>query len=216
MGAWGEKAFENDAALDWLAVLEAEGVTALRTLLARVADAGEDDPLDVDDGAAALAAAEIVAAALGRGRDRVSAHVIPWLEANAGEIGADDLASASRAVKRVLGEGSELRALWEESGQDTAWHANVRGLVERLGGDTAPRPIRAARKRGTAEGRGDAGPARGQIEDALVTFLFARGLRPTEPQMQRIRASSDPAELERWLARAISAASVEDVLDGDA
>ena len=52
MGAWGAKAFENDSALDWFAELEANGVTALRSILSRVADTAEDDYLDVDDGRA--------------------------------------------------------------------------------------------------------------------------------------------------------------------
>lgn len=137
MGAWGEKAFQNDSALDWLAELEVEGVTALRGTLSRVADTADGEYLDVDDGSAAVAAAEIVAAALGHGRDRVTKKVIAWLDANQTAVGAEDLVLARRAVERVLSGESELRALWDESGSDSAWHVDVRVLLVRLGGKAA-------------------------------------------------------------------------------
>jgi hypothetical protein len=59
MGAWGEKAFQNDSALDWLAEFEGRGVVMLRKTLSRVADVPVDDYLDVDDGTCSIAAAEI-------------------------------------------------------------------------------------------------------------------------------------------------------------
>lgn len=35
MGAWGEKAFQNDSALDWLAEFEVRGLAMLRETLSR-------------------------------------------------------------------------------------------------------------------------------------------------------------------------------------
>ena len=132
MGAWGEKAFENDSALDWLADLEDGGVTALRDTLSRVAGAGADDYVEVDDCSAAIAAAEIVAGALGE-RDRLTEEAVAWLDANRGAVVPGDKIAAKRAVERVLAEGSELRELWDENGPDTEWHADVRALLTRLG-----------------------------------------------------------------------------------
>jgi hypothetical protein len=132
MGAWGEKAFENDSALDWLADLEDGGVTALRDTLSRVAGTGADDYVEVDDGSAAIAAAEIVAGAFGE-RDRLTEEAIAWLDANRGAVVPGDKLAAKRAVERVLAEGSELRELWDENGPDTEWHADVRALLARLG-----------------------------------------------------------------------------------
>jgi hypothetical protein len=129
MGTWGEKPFQNDSALDWLAELEAGRVTALRALLSTVADTPADDYLDVDDGSPAIAAAEIVAAALGRGRDRVPKRVLPVVDVISTAVGADDALLAKRAVERVLAKSSELRSLW---GEDSEWYANVRVLVARL------------------------------------------------------------------------------------
>ena len=207
MGAWGEKAFENDSALDWLAEFEGQGVPALRSILSTVAQTEEDDHLDMDDGAPAIAAAEIVAAALGHGRDRVPQRVNTWLDANAGAILAEDVVPARRAVERVLAANSELRALWDDSGPHTAWNADTRVLLIRLGGnpDVAEG---TARKPTTARAAGQ----QEQSKTALLTFLRARGLEPDEQQMDRIRVSSDDAEIRLWLARAIDAPSVEAVL----
>jgi hypothetical protein len=47
----------------------------------------------------------------------------------------------------------------------------------------------------------------------LVSFQ-SRGLNPTEAELERIRASRDGEEIDRWLARVGSAPSVSAVLDG--
>lgn len=202
MGAWGEKAFENDSALDWFNDLEAEGVEALRHLLESVAETDETDYLDIDDGAAAIAAAEIVAAARGRGRDRLTKPVIAWLDANADELVEEDIVLAAAAIERVVAGSSELRELWEEGGADSPWHADVRTLLSRLGSTArigARRPIFEK--------------AEETEKQALLTFLRARGLEPTEAQLARIVASESASEVRRWLARALLAPSVAAVLD---
>jgi hypothetical protein len=202
MGAWGEKAFENDSALDWLNDLETEGVDALRDVLERVADTDEEDYLDLDDGAPAIAAAEIVAAARGRGRDRLTKPVIAWLDANANDLVEEDLLLAARAVERVVAGNSELRELWEDGGSDSPWHADVRTLLTRVGSTARiGAPQRAFEKAAETE------------KQALLTFLHARGLVPTEEQLARIAASENAAEVRKWLARALLAPSVETVLD---
>jgi hypothetical protein len=203
MGAWGAKAFENDSALDWLVELEAEGVDGLRDLLARVAETDEEEYLDVDDGAPAIAAAEIVAAATGRGRDRVPPAVLPWLDANAAEMVEEDLILAGRAVERVVAASSELRELWEEGGSDSPWHADVRVLLTRLG-----RPARI----GAPPVRPHE-PAEETEKVALLTFLRARGLEPSEEELVQIEGADDAASIRRWLSRALFASSVADVLD---
>ena len=202
MGAWGEKAFENDSALDWLNDLESEGVDALRDLLARVTDTDEEDYLDVDDGASAIAAAEIVAAARGRGRDRLTKPVLAWLDANADDLVEQDLILAARAVERVVAGNSELRELWEDGGPDSPWHADVRTLLTRLGSTARiGAPQRAFEKAEETE------------KQALLAFLHARGLEPTEAQLARIATSENAAEVRSWLARALLAPSVDAVLD---
>jgi hypothetical protein len=211
MGAWGEKAFQNDAALDWLAELATGGVAALRSTLSRVADSDQEDEVDVDDGSSAIAAAEIVAAALGRGKDRLTMAANAWLDAHHGALSAEDLKLANRAVRRVLSEGSELRALWDENDSDFAWHSDVGVLLERLTTDADPDASAAI----ISDARKPTGPGKAHLQSkqVLVTFLRARGLEPTPQQWSRIHASEDTEELQRWLARAIEAPSVAAVLD---
>jgi hypothetical protein len=213
MGAWGAKTFENDSALDWVAELEAEGTPALRRILRTVAETDEREYLDLDDGAPAIAAAEIVAAARGKGRDRIPSDLIAWLDENADEIAMDDLVLASRAIERVLGANSELRDLWDEAGADTAWHSDVSELRRRVDGDPAhSRSVSAAN---AAQRKPDAVGETGQQaqwKSALLAFLQARGLEPDDQQLERIRASRDDEAIRLWLARVIDASSIDEVL----
>ena len=210
MGAWGEKAFENDSALDWLAELDGRGLAMLRETLAEVAGLHVDDYLDVDDGTSAIAAAEIVAAALERQRDRVPKKLHTWLDTHEGALVGDDRVLARQAVARVLAARSELRELWEEDGTESAWHVDVRALLGRLGGDAVP-----AESTNTNPSPA-AAPQRAVFtheKQALLTFLQARGLEPTAKQLARIQASHDADEIRRWLARVVSAQSVAELLD---
>jgi hypothetical protein len=214
MGAWGEKAFENDSALDWLAELEAGGVHAVRTALETVTQTDEGEYLDVDAGAHAIAAAEIVAVALGQAGDRVPPQVASWLEANAGAVDTEDLALARKAVERVLAANSELRGLWDDIGASTPWHADVMSLLTRLGGNPSlsARPVARASQTLPHLATPKAAGQHEQLKAALLTFLRTRGLEPDEQQIEQIRASHDEEEIRVWLSRAIDARSMDAVL----
>jgi hypothetical protein len=210
MGAWGEKAFQNDSALDWLAEFQVRGLVMLRDTLSRTAGLHVDDYLDVDDGASSIAAAEVVAAALGRQRDRVPEELSAWLDTHQDSLDGDDQVLARQAVERVLAAGSELRELWEEGTTESAWHADVGALLGRLGGNASS--AESVRTKGIARIL----PKRATFErekQTLVTFLQARGLRPTAQQMARIHASHDANEIRRWLARVVNAGSIAEMLD---
>jgi hypothetical protein len=60
--------------------------------------------------------------------------------------------------------------------------------------------------RGKAEGE-----AKGKAE-SLLMFLRRRGLAPTSDQQDRILTCTDLAILDRWLDRAFSVASVDELL----
>lgn len=72
MGAWGHGSFDNDAASDWLGDLAEGDVSLVGETLDAVGAAEKDEYIDADDACNALAAAELVAAALGKGEDRLS------------------------------------------------------------------------------------------------------------------------------------------------
>lgn len=131
MGAWGHKTFENDGACDFLDTLQGVGADAIDVALQGVVRRAADDYLDVDDATAAIAAAEVVAAAHGAGDDRLSKYARKWLLEFRVHARRIPLSLALRAVERVYA-ASELRDLWDDGGADSIWHADVRVLAERL------------------------------------------------------------------------------------
>lgn len=104
----------------------------LRHTLTSVADA--EDYIEVDDGSAAIAAAELVAAARDGKIDCLSDDARTWLGHQAERLTESDRDLAARAVHRVLGADSELAELWDEGGHDSEWRRDVNGLVARLAG----------------------------------------------------------------------------------
>jgi hypothetical protein len=66
-----------------------------------------------------------------------------------------------------------------------------------------------ARKMGRAEGE-----AAARVR-AVLTVLRVRGIAVSDTDGERILAEKDPARLDRWLERAILAASVAEVFDED-
>ena len=62
MGAWGTGSFQNDSALDWYEDFRASGAIAVDAALSATVT---EDYIEVDEGSAAIAAAEIVAACFG-------------------------------------------------------------------------------------------------------------------------------------------------------
>lgn len=129
MGAWGHTSFDNDSALDWLGDLDDPAQVA--ETLDEVGGLDEDEYLEVDEASAALVAAELVAAALGQGDDRLNDDARAWLGRHRASVVGVGAARARKAVERVFAN-SELRELWDENGDDTEWHADVRGLLGRL------------------------------------------------------------------------------------
>jgi len=91
-----------------------------------------------------------------------------------------------------------------------------RALEEKMKGyeyqsDFAKKYVAQGRTEGRVEGR-----AEGRTEEAaraLLTVFRARGLAVTEAARERILTEKDPERLERWLERAVVAASVAAVLD---
>ncbi|MBI5538361.1 MAG: hypothetical protein HY898_36900 [Deltaproteobacteria bacterium] len=66
-----------------------------------------------------------------------------------------------------------------------------------------------------AQGRAE-GQAQGRAEgraESILTVLRARGLEVSDAARTRILACADTTMLEQWLARAVSCASVEELVD---
>jgi hypothetical protein len=127
MGAWGAGLFENDGALDWVGeLMDSEAGWAL----VRETLAGANEAEGASEGDAVLAAAECVAVARGKPSSKPNQDILQWCKnhplKNAGPLAA----LAVKAVRWVR-TSSELKELWEESG-DTGWDAVVADLEKRL------------------------------------------------------------------------------------
>jgi len=134
MGAWGHQNFENDAAMDFVGdFMESPSIDTIKEALRLVIEAGaEEEYIETDEASAALAAAEIVAATLGR----ASQDAPEELGATINNVGltVDEklVRQARKAVKQVLKE-SELQELWADAGEPDEWQQVQAGLLKRLG-----------------------------------------------------------------------------------
>jgi hypothetical protein len=132
MGAWDATVFGNDDAADWAGdLVDADQEQLVADALERAPGSAGVDYLEATEGAVALAAAEIVAAAAGAPTD-VNAYNERALEWASGRAGLAELIPvAIRAVDRVVADDSELAELWAE-GDDPAWLKATDDLRERL------------------------------------------------------------------------------------
>ncbi|SEL51832.1 protein of unknown function [Pseudoxanthomonas sp. GM95] len=135
MGAWGHGSFENDDAADFIAdVVDGNDLNVVGEALAAVLAAG--DALEAPEACYGLAAAEVVAAAIGRPTAAAQAdeELTEWL-ARTRPAASDDLVQlALAALARIVGEGSELKELWDEVDETAAWEATVTEIKTRLKG----------------------------------------------------------------------------------
>jgi hypothetical protein len=128
MGAWGTAAFDNDDASDWFYELEGGGLSSL--------EAAFDEALEADDLAgptdvSAIAAAEVVAAALGRPAPGLRDDVAAVAANLSGKVTPDLAERARAAVERVLAS-SEVAELWAETDDADEWRRGVEDIMGRL------------------------------------------------------------------------------------
>lgn len=134
MGAWGERAFDNDVANDWASDLaDVDDLSLVERAIAELEAVG-DDHLDQDVACRALAACEVLARLKGNAgyADAYTRKVDAWVSAHRLEPPAALLTRASAAMDRVLGEASELRELWDDVDGGKRWRASVEDLGGRL------------------------------------------------------------------------------------
>lgn len=128
MGAWGSGPFDNDDAADWAYQLTEdadEGVVAA----ALAAVIGGPSP-DAPAASCAIAAAEVVAAGLGRPYPELPDEVAAWVDARRDRPWPSLVPSALAALDRIVAD-SELAELWGEA-EDAAWGEEVDDLRARL------------------------------------------------------------------------------------
>ncbi len=130
MGTWSHEPFGNDSAADWAWELEGQtDFSLVAQAIQSVLDTGADY-LDADVAVEAVAAAEVLAKALGRGTqaDAYTEEVDAWLKTVTVKPSPELLAQAQAALARVIAPDSELRELWEESEDFPNWETSIRAL----------------------------------------------------------------------------------------
>jgi hypothetical protein len=134
VGATGAGSFENDDAMDWASDLSASSDwSVVEGAFARVLNLGPDDYLEAPEAAVALAAAEVVAAAVDAPAQDLPGAVTQWLETHRDDVSHEHASDASESVKRVAGN-SELLDLWTQTGDPSDWRSAVADLQNRLAG----------------------------------------------------------------------------------
>ncbi len=128
MGAWGTGAFDNDDASDWVYELEDGGIDAIESALD---DAVRSSDLSAPTDVNAIAAAEVVAAAIGRPVAALREDIAGLVAGLAPSVTAEHAARARTAVERVL-NASELAELWAETDDDGEWRGLAQDLIRRL------------------------------------------------------------------------------------
>lgn len=136
MGAWGRGSFENDDAADWVNEFDLQGEWAISSALNRVTKLSREEYLEAPEASAAIAAAEIVAAAHHGDVAQLSqAAQSAFLKQKSKLAPAAHVAAAALAIERVMAN-SELRDLWHEGKladtEGPKWVGDMRALLGRL------------------------------------------------------------------------------------
>jgi hypothetical protein len=129
-GAWGPGSFDNDDALDWAHLCtESTGSAVIGSALQAAMQPGA---LEASVGAAAVAAAELVAAANGKPGKTLPKDLSDWLNRQPRQEIVKFAQVARKALTRVRDRRvSELHQLWEES-TDKQWVSTITELEARL------------------------------------------------------------------------------------
>ena len=130
MSAWGVGSFENDDALDWIAILEeCDDLSVIEDSLRSVIDA--EDYIELPESAGAVAAAEVIASVIGKAIDGLPPEIETWITNVNPKVTVKLKQLATRAIKRVKRK-SEMQELWQESDHSLQWEAAMLDLESRL------------------------------------------------------------------------------------
>ncbi|HEY8957503.1 DUF4259 domain-containing protein [Chitinophaga sp.] len=130
MGAWGTRNFENDGSQDWIFdLIDNKDGGLVADTLARIIN--NIETLEVSDCEEALAAAELVAALVGRPSEDFPEDPLDQLDV-LNLIGTRALRNQAIAAVNKIVAASEMKNYWEEAGQGQEWAAVQAGLVKRL------------------------------------------------------------------------------------
>lgn len=129
---WGIGNFDNDTAMNWIqAFSEKPKPFALDEALKKVEEAKRMHQVNIAQCETALAAAELVALLAGNPSEDFPDEVGTFLKGLPIKPPKEMLDRARRTVERIA-QDSELKELWEESGDVATWLEVQGDLIERL------------------------------------------------------------------------------------
>ena len=130
-GAWGEGSFDNDDALDWVA--KCTQVSDISVVSASIDSALKSEFIEAPEGSEAIAATEVVAAALGKPNPKMPAELKDWLVNQQKKLLIALRPKARLVLARIKNPKiSELHQLWSE-GNANDWLIKVNEIEARLG-----------------------------------------------------------------------------------
>ena len=133
MGCWAIGSFGNDDAADWVADLtDQKDLGLVRETISELL--AVDGYLDAPYATQALAAIEVIAAALGRPTAAAQGEeqLMAWIASVKPTADAELVSQAIAAIDRITGLESELRELWDDTEDFNDWQADVAGLRAQL------------------------------------------------------------------------------------
>jgi hypothetical protein len=130
MGAWGTRNFENDGSQDWIFdLMDNRDGGLVSDTMARIIN--NHEPLEVSDCEEALAAAELVAALVGKPSDDFPEDPLEQLD-SLNLIATRALRNQAIATVNKIIAGSGMKNYWEQEGNLDSWMAIETNLIKRL------------------------------------------------------------------------------------
>jgi hypothetical protein len=199
VGAWGVLSFENDDAMDLVADLEQSGWAVIRRAMASAELPGY---FEAPSAARAIAASEVIAAALGH-----PSNAIPPIEIRGATPKLSDVLRLKDAALRSLGRvrtASELAELWDDAGEREAWELTLDDIEGRLSRQpqsvpATPKPRRVRLLEGSCfaiplPSGGFAVGVLSQLLSGKLPFGYFFGPRRAKPPDKRELASLNPLD----------------------
>jgi len=132
MGAWGINNFESDESYDFTDDMFEKGIFHLPLVLKNFAELGEDEYLEAHVCTYALITCECLAFLLGNKSIDFPEDIAEWLTENNKLVLSDDVIENARICVDKICKESELKQLWEETGEIEDWFEVQNGLKKRL------------------------------------------------------------------------------------
>jgi len=134
-GRWGVGNLDNDDSMDFLLEIVPDGEVGLLTRAFHVVLAAKPYPDDIQ-ASRALAAAELIAASVGRPSANLPADCLEWATLHSPEVNKTLVRLALEAVDRITFESETLILMQEGEARELAtWKENIESVKKRIRGE---------------------------------------------------------------------------------